>query len=75
MSSYVIAIKRELRAQAPSDWQERLAGIEGLEIQGSHSPYRVQVTASEKAISTAQHRMGDLLHIEPLVLHEPQSVR
>jgi hypothetical protein len=75
MSRYVVAIKREQRSAAPSDWLERLERIEGLEVQGRHNPYRVQITASDEAIRTARHRMGDLLHIEPLIIHEPQSIR
>lgn len=73
MGSYVIAIKREQRAAAPSDWQERLGRIEGLEVLKGHSPDRVQVRASEEAIRTARHRLGNLLHIEPIIPHAPQS--
>lgn len=75
MGSYVIAVKREQRSEAPSDWQERLGRIEGIEVLGGRNPYRVQVRASEEAIRTARHRWGNLLHIEPAILHDPQSIR
>lgn len=75
MGTYVIAVKRDQRAAAPPDWKDRLAGIEGLAIQGSQSPYRIQVTASEDAVRTARSCMGDLLHIEPILLHQRLSIR
>ncbi len=68
-SRYVIAVKRECRGSPPADLVATLAMIDGLTIQGSDNPERVQVDATEPAIEEASRLLGDVCHIEALILH------
>lgn len=68
---YVIAIKREERANVPADWSAALGRIDGLTILGSDDPVRVQVEATDEAIAEARRVLGDRFYIEPVILHRP----
>ena len=71
MTVYLIAVKRERRADAPRDWSRRLRQIPGLTVTGGADPYRVQVEATDDAIARARRELGDLCHIEPAIPHRP----
>lgn len=68
---YIIAIKRERRDTASSNWKEPLRSIAGLAIVGDDDPLRVQVEATDKAIAEARRLLGDCCHIEPIIMHRP----
>lgn len=68
---YVIAVKRERREAASSNWKEPLRSIAGLRIIGDNDPLRVQVEASDEAISEVRRVLGHLCHIEPVIEHRP----
>jgi len=67
----VLAVRRELRSQAPGDWKARIEKIEGIEIEGAASPWRLQVQATPAALEEVRRSLGELLHIEPLIAHRP----
>ena len=69
MDKYIIAIRRESRATAPTDWVEFLRGIPGLHLASSANPTRIQVEASPEAIEDARRRVGQFAYIEPVMLH------
>ena len=69
VQTYVIAVKRERRGEAPSDWKASLAGIENLTVRDSANVLRVHVEATAEAIEVARERLGDLCHIEAEILH------
>jgi hypothetical protein len=71
MSTYIIAVKREMRQTAPTNWLDMLRDIEGLTIRGASNPQRVQVEASDEAIEEVRRRLGQWCHIEPAILHRP----
>ncbi len=66
---YVIAVKREWRGSPAPDLVATLAKIDGLVIRGSDNPQRVQVDATKPAIEEASRILGDVCHIEALILH------
>ena len=68
-SRYVIAVKRECRGSPPADLVATLAKIDGLIVRGSDNPERVQVDATKPAIEEASRILGDVCHIEALILH------
>lgn len=68
---YVIAVKRERREAAPSNWKQPLRSIAGLRIIGDDDPLRVQVEASDEAIAEVRRVLGHLCHIEPIIRHRP----
>ncbi len=67
---FILAVKREKRAQVPEDWQGRIGSIEGIESQPAFSPWRLQVTASSEGIAQIQKDLGPYLHIERPIPHE-----
>jgi hypothetical protein len=70
MSTYVIAVRREMRDQVPPGWDKLLADIDGLSIRGTANPNRIQVDASDAAIADARERLGDCFYIEPASIHK-----
>ena len=71
MSTYIIAIKCEMRDTAPTTCLEMLRGIDGLTIRGASNPNRVQVEASDEAIAEARRRVEPWCHIEAAIPHRP----
>ena len=70
---YVIAVKRAMRDQAPSDWVDRLQEIEGLRLVAEAQANRVLVEAHPNAIEAACTLLGDYCHVEPLIDHTPME--
>jgi len=68
---YVLALKREARARAPADWQERIRAIEGVRAGGSASALRMQIEASEDALARIGEEFGELLRVEPVRRRTP----
>ena len=69
-NKYVIAPKRKMRDQIPSDWIEQLQSIDDLSFIEEPSSSRVLVEASLKAIELARSLLEDYCYIEPLIEHK-----
>lgn len=68
--NYVIAIKRQHRAEAPRDWQQQVLTVPGIEAEGaSVSPERLSIQASAAGLEKVRKIIGEIAHIEPLILH------
>ncbi len=63
---YVIAIKREFRDEAPTDWVRQLRSVDGLVILGDAKFDRLMVEASEDTIERVRLLLGDIFHVEPV---------
>lgn len=73
---YVIAVKRERRAEVPPDWIEIVRGTSGVTILGTASATlgvasaaRLQIKASPDAIQRLNERLSEYLHIEKRIPH------
>lgn len=69
-NNYIIAAKRGMKSQLPSEWIRQLQSIDGLSFIGEPRSYRVLVEASPKAIELARNLLGNYCHIEPLIKHK-----
>ena len=67
---YAIAVRHDQAANAPADWQARLAAIPGVSIQGS-TKNRAQFLASAETIPTVKSLLGDYFTIEELLSRGP----
>jgi hypothetical protein len=70
--TYIIAVKRERRGSEPADWKEQIGHTSGIEVLSSNTS-RLQVRASDESINRFRPHYGDLLHIEKLIVHRPQT--
>lgn len=68
---YVIAVKRERRAEVSPGWVDVVRGTSGITIVGDANPSRLQVRASPEAIRHLQACLSDDVYIEPLIPHRP----
>lgn len=68
MSTFVVAVKRTMRDQAPADWADQVAGVRGVSLTGGVNPARIQIEATADAIDEVQRRFG-YCHVEPLIEH------
>ena len=65
-SSYVVAVRRDLRSQVGLDWAEPIRDLQGLEIVGDSNPYRLRIRATDNAIEIARQRLSDICYIEQI---------
>lgn len=68
---FVIAVKREMRSAAPSDWVNQLLDIDGISPVGKPSASRIMVESTPTGIEAAKSLLGEYCHIEPLKLRKP----
>ena len=77
MAVYVIAVKREWRAQVGSDWLDTLREAPGVEMRGGETvrldARRVTVRATDDGLAALRERLGAFCYIEPVISHEQQS--
>ena len=66
---YVIAVKRERRADVPANWKEIVRGTSGVVVTGDASDARVQVQATAEAVAQIKERLADCVHIERVIRH------
>ena len=71
MTQFIVSVRRERRQSAVADWPQVLRGIAGLEIRGDANPNRVQVEATDDAIGEVRQKLGELCHIEAVIVHRP----
>ena len=69
--TYVVAVKRDQRDAAPSDWVALIRAIPGVSVRGSASPIRVQIDATAEAAHEIQQQFGGFCHIETAIIHKP----
>lgn len=74
IEKFVIAVKREMRSAAPSDWINQLLGIDGISPLGKPSASRIMVKSTPAAIEAAKSLLGKYCHIEPLKLRKPLNL-
>ena len=70
MTTFVLSVRRELRGQAPVDWQARVGAIPGVLVQGDAAASPLQIEADLDGLERLRAEFGGLLHIEPLALRE-----
>ena len=73
---YVIAVRRERRAEVAADWVEALRDAPGVELAGAGATARdvrrVTVRVTETGLRELRARVGAFCHIEPVIAHTPQ---
>ena len=67
---YVIAIRPDKKAEAPTDWQRRLGGIDGVVIEGA-TENRAQFLARPETMLKVKSLFGAWCRIEETVGREP----
>jgi arginase family enzyme len=67
---YVIAVRHDKRSEMPIDWQQRLAAIEGVSMEGA-TDNRAQFEAGPEAIREIQSQFGECCQIEELAGRGP----
>jgi hypothetical protein len=65
--AYVVAVKRDKRAEVPPDWLDTVRGTPGVTIVGDSNPERVQVNATPQAIEDLRRKLGECCHVEKVV--------
>ena len=60
---FVAAPKAAMEDQIPSDWQDQLKQLPGLEVVGDAFG-RMQFKATDQALQKASARLGHVLHFE-----------
>jgi hypothetical protein len=70
--TYIIAVKRQHRGSEPTDWKEQIAHTSGVKVLSAKGP-RLQVRASDEAISRILPDYDDVFHVEKQIIHRPQS--
>jgi len=81
MGVYIIAVKRERRAEVSADWTEALRDAPGVEMadegatpEGARGERRrVTVRATEDGVEELRRRVGAFCYIEPLIVHGPSA--
>lgn len=77
MGVYIVAVKRERRAEISADWIDALRDAPGVEMteesaapEGSQEKRRrVTVRATEDGVEELRRRVGTFCYIEPLIVH------
>ena len=67
---YVIAVRRDKQAQVPADWQQLLAGIPGVSVEGA-TKNRVQFSAGAETIQQVKSLLGECCLIEEAATRGP----
>jgi len=73
MALYVVAVKRERRADIPPDWHDTLGDTPGVEVTGSSEARRVIVLVTGNGLDELRARVGAYCHIEPLISHDTSA--
>ena len=70
---YIVAVQRERRDQAPSDWKQQVANVAGVTVLNHNDLPNLQIEVTDEGLDQLRRQLGDLLYIEPLVPHRPAS--
>ena len=63
---YVIKVQRDRATSLPSDWQDRLAEMEGVTVIGRSSAQSAQFVATASGLEKVQKAFSDTCYIEPV---------
>ena len=69
----VISVKRSARDVAPDDWAEEVCAMEGVSAATGPLSGRITCEVSEAALEALRARFGDVLHLEPILRHDPSG--
>lgn len=67
---FVIAVRNDKRESAPEDWQQILAAIEGVSVEGAAGNH-AQFSAGEAALQRVVTRLGEWFRIEEVSQRGP----
>lgn len=67
---YAVAVQQSSRSSVSSDWQSKLAQIQGVKIIGA-TRYRAQIEASPEVIAQVIAALGDQFLIEEVRPRSP----
>ena len=76
---FIIAVKRETREHAPSNWIETIRATPGVRILGEGRTERpaierrIRIEASATGIAEVRRQFADFCHIEAPVMHDFSS--
>jgi hypothetical protein len=73
LSSYVVAIRREVRSTSRTA-EEWVRQVPGVQVKGAGNPSRVVIEASPQAVSEIERRFSDKVIVEPEIRHERLNV-
>jgi hypothetical protein len=65
---YIVALRRDQQADAPSDWVDRIGALEGVSVVGTTGK-RAQVAADDDGLRRLRDELGSFTHIEPIIEH------
>jgi hypothetical protein len=68
--TYIVAIRRDCRHDAPTDWVERLNRVDGVSVIGA-SDRRAQIAADDCAVERVREDLGAFALVEPVIEHRP----
>ena len=69
---YIVAVKREARDKMTEKVSDILNRVQGLEtVGGDERSGRYQIEATPQAVDELNRISSDLLHVEPLIAHQP----
>jgi|SoiMethySBSTD1v2_1073268.scaffolds.fasta_scaffold1241275_2 hypothetical protein len=68
--TYVIAVKREHRADVPGDWIDTVRGVKGLVVREPANSKRIVVTGPQHAVALACAKLSGFVYAEELIRHE-----
>ena len=71
---YIIAVRRQVVASVPPDWQERLGRIPGVSVQGA-AGRQAQFVADSEAIERVRREFSDDFLIEESSDRSPMGAR
>ena len=69
--TYILAVKRSCREQAPPDWQHKLEMTSGIKVI-SATDRMLEIRASDDAIARLRSAFGQWLNIEKPIMHQTQ---
>jgi hypothetical protein len=65
---YIVALRRDQQADAPTDWVDRIGALEGVSLIGATGK-RAQVDADDDGLQRLRDEIGSFTHIEPVIEH------
>jgi hypothetical protein len=74
METYIVSVKRNQRAAAPTNLADAIEPIEGVEIISASTPSQVQIEASDEGVKQVRESLGGCCHIESIIPHHTSTV-
>ncbi len=68
--AFIVAVRRERRADIPANWIDIVRGLENVTVEPvSASPYRIVVHATAEAAADIQETLQDMVWVEESIPH------